>query len=84
MLTLRTAVAGDAMAIMAVRRSQRRRDTIRERCWRPGRREPRPNRVAHVEQEIANPTFIVLVAEAASDLIGFAMACRQKTSCTPP
>ena len=41
------------------------------------RREPRP-RVARVEQEIADPAFIVLVAETAGDLIGFAMALPSK------
>jgi GNAT superfamily N-acetyltransferase len=32
------------------------------------------DRVVQVEREIADPAFIVLVAEAAGDLIGFAMA----------
>jgi hypothetical protein len=40
-------------------------------------REPRP-RVARVEQEIAHPAFIVLVAKTAGDLIGFAMALPSK------
>ena len=35
-------------------------------------------RVARVEQEIADPAFIVLVAETAGDLIGFAMALPSK------
>jgi hypothetical protein len=39
--------------------------------------------VARLEPEIADPAFIVLVAETAGDLIGFAMALRQKANCTP-
>ena len=40
-------------------------------AWAPG---ATTDRVVQVGHEIADPAFIVLVAEAAGDLIGFAMA----------
>jgi Acetyltransferase (GNAT) domain len=40
-------------------------------AWAPG---AIPDRVARVEEEIADPDFTVLVAEAAGEVIGFAMA----------
>jgi GNAT superfamily N-acetyltransferase len=81
MLTISTAVSGDAMAMMEVHReavfakAAGHYSRAMLEAWAPG---ATADRVAHVEQEIANPAFIVLVAEAAGDLIGFAMAVPSK------
>jgi GNAT superfamily N-acetyltransferase len=77
MLTIRNAVAGDATAMMEVHReavfakAAGHYSRAMLEAWAPG---ATADRVAHVEQEIADPAFIVVVAEAAGDLIGFAMA----------
>jgi GNAT superfamily N-acetyltransferase len=77
MLTIRRAVLRDAKAMMEVHREAvfakaagHYSRAILE-AWAPG---ATTDRVVQVGHEIADPAFIVLVAEAAGDLIGFAMA----------
>jgi Acetyltransferase (GNAT) domain len=81
MLTIRPAVLRDAKTMMEVHRQAvfakaagHYSRAILE-TWAPG---ATANRVVQVEHEIADPAFIVLVAEAAGDLIGFAMAIPTK------
>jgi hypothetical protein len=81
MLRIRVARPYDAAATMRVRReavlskagSHYPQATLE--AWSPG---ATPNRVAHVEKEIADPAFIVLVAEAGEEITGFAMAIPSK------
>jgi hypothetical protein len=77
MLTIRSAVGGDAPTLMQVHRkavfskaTEHYPRTVLE-AWAPGATAARMARLA---DEIADPDFIALVAEAAGDIIGFAMA----------
>src|SRR5271167_3617002 len=77
MLTIRPAGLRDAKAMMEVHReavfakaSGHYSRAILE-VWAPG---ATTDRVVQVGHEIADPAFIVLVAEAAGDLIGFLRA----------
>jgi hypothetical protein len=81
MLTIRPAVLRDAKTMMEVHRQAvfakaagHYSRAILE-TWAPG---ATADRVVQVEHEIADPAFIVLVAEAAGDLIGLAMAIPTK------
>jgi len=77
MLTIRPAVRRDAAAMMQVHReavfakAAGHYPRVVLEAWSPG---ATPNRVAWVEQEVADPDFIVLVAETAREVIGFGMA----------
>jgi len=77
MLKIRPAISTDASALLRVHReavfskAAGHYDQARLEAWSPG---ATPERVARVESEIANPDFIVLVAEANDEIIGFAMA----------
>ena len=81
MLTIRLADPSDAVTMMQVHRESvfakaancYPQAELEE--WAPG---PTPDRVERVEREINDPQFIVLVAEAASELIGFGMAVPAK------
>ncbi len=80
MLKIRLATPSDAAALMRVHReavfakAAGHYDPARLESWSPG---ATPDRVARVEREIADPDFIVLVAEVEAEVVGFAMA-------TPP
>jgi len=86
MLRIRAARPNDAAALMRVHReavfskaaSHYPQATLD--AWSPG---ATPNRVAHIEKEIADPAFIVLVAEAGKEISGFAMAIPQRTNYAP-
>jgi hypothetical protein len=77
MLTIRPAVLPDAKAMMEVHRQAvfaklaGHYPRAALEAWAPG---ATPDRVLQVEREIADPAFIVLVAKAAGDVIGFAVA----------
>jgi hypothetical protein len=81
MLTIRPAVRRDAAAMMEVHReavfakAAGHYPRAALEAWAPG---ATPDRVARVEQEIADPGVIALVAEAAGEVIGFAMAVPSK------
>jgi GNAT superfamily N-acetyltransferase len=81
MLTIRQATRRDAAALMQVHREAvfaKARDYYPRAAlesWAPG---TTADRVAQVEREIGDPRFIVLVAEAAGEIIGFAMAVPSK------
>jgi putative acetyltransferase len=77
MLKIRPARIDDATALMHVHReavfskaANHYSDNELEE-WAPG---ATPDRVTRVEQEISDPAFVVLVAEAGEEIIGFAMA----------
>ncbi len=80
MLKIRTARSNDATAMMQVRReavlskalSHYQQPTLD--AWVA----VAPDRVARFEQEIADREFLVLVAEAGSEIIGFAKAIPSK------
>lgn len=77
MLTIRPARPNDAAALLRVHReavfskagSHYQQATLE--AWSPG---DTPDRVAHIAQEICDPSFIVCIAEAGGEIIGFAMA----------
>lgn len=81
MLTIRPARPNDATAMMRAHREAifskaagHYHQTTLD-AWGAG---ATGGRVAHVEQEISDPGFIVLVAEAGDEIIGFAMAIPSK------
>ena len=77
MLTIRPARPNDAFAMMTVHReailskavSHYKQSTLD--AWAVG---ATPDRLARVEQQIADPGFIVLVAEAGDEVIGYGVA----------
>lgn len=77
MLKIRAAIHNDATPMMLLHReaiflkASASYDTNTLNAWAPG---ATPDRIARVEEEIADPKFIVLIAEAAGQIIGFAMA----------
>jgi hypothetical protein len=81
MLKIRLATHDDASAMMVVHReavfskAQAHYELATLEAWSAG---PTPDRIARVEQEISNADFIVLVAEAGHQIIGFAMGVPSK------
>jgi putative acetyltransferase len=81
MLNICMAVGRDAAAMMQVHReavfakAAGHYPRAALESWAPG---ATADRVARIEQEIADPGFIALVAEAAGEMIGFAMAVPSK------
>jgi hypothetical protein len=81
MLTIRRAVRGDAAAMMQLHREAVFAKAAGHypravlEAWAPGATR---DRVARVEHEIADPGVIALVADAAGEVIGFAMAVPSK------
>jgi GNAT superfamily N-acetyltransferase len=77
MLTIRPAQKGDGVAMLEAHReavfskAAGHYSHARLEAWSPG---ATPERIQSVENEIADPAFIVLVAEFESDILGFAMA----------
>jgi L-amino acid N-acyltransferase YncA len=77
MLTIRPAHRGDAAAIMRVHREAifaKAAGHYAEQTLAAWGREVTAERVARMQDEIANPEFRVLVAEAGGEVIGFAVA----------
>ena len=81
MVKIRPATRSDATAMLLVRREavlSKAAAHYAQATLRAWAAEATPHRVARLERQIADPDFVVLVAEAGDEIIGYAMATPSK------